>query len=58
MKAKAKASVETKAPFPATAGERGAAAAKVMSKALLAEHKRWKMPFISWKDGKVVKVKV
>jgi hypothetical protein len=37
--------------------ERDKAAAKAMSKALLAEHKRWNMPFISWKNGKVVSVK-
>ena len=28
-----------------------------MSKALLAEHKRWNMPFITWKNGKMVSVK-
>lgn len=33
---------------------RGQAAAKVMTKELRAEHKRWKMPLLSWKDGKVV----
>ena len=37
--------------------ERDKAAAKAMSKALLAEHKRWNMPFITWKNGKVVSVK-
>ncbi|NQX01642.1 hypothetical protein HQ447_13375 [bacterium] len=47
----------TAPPTPTAADERGNAAAKAMSKALLAEHKRWKMPFISWKNGKVVSVK-
>ncbi len=42
---------------PLTPDERDKAAAKAMSKALLAEHKRWKMPFITWKNGKVVSVK-
>lgn len=40
-----------------TPDERDKAAAKAMSKALLAEHKRWNMPFITWKNGKVVSVK-
>lgn len=39
-------------------GTRGLAAAKAMSKALREEHRRWKMPLLIWKDGKVVKIKV
>ncbi len=36
---------------------RGQAAAKLMAKELRAEHKRWNMPLLSWKDGKVVATK-
>ena len=43
--------------LPMTPDERDRAAAKAMSKALRAEHKRWNMPFVSWKDGKIVMVK-
>lgn len=57
MKAKALSTAKTAAPPPTAADERGIAAAKAMSKALLAEHKRWNMPFITWKNGKVVSVK-
>ena len=58
MKVKATAATtRTAPPVPTAADERGSAAAKAMSKALLAEHKRWNMPFITWKDGKVVSVK-
>jgi hypothetical protein len=50
---------DSKAPpkTPLTADERDQAAAKAMSKALLAEHKRWNMPLIVWKNGKIVSVK-
>ncbi|WAC18284.1 hypothetical protein OVA24_13675 [Luteolibacter sp. SL250] len=58
MKAKANATADTGARFPTTPEERGIAAAKPMSKALLEEHRRWNMPFITWKNGKVVSVKV
>jgi hypothetical protein len=51
------ATTKTTPPAPTAADERGNAAAKAMSKALLAEHKRWNMPFITWKNGKVVSVK-
>lgn len=51
------ATTKTTSPAPTAADERGIAAAKAMSKALLAEHKRWNMPFITWKNGKVVSVK-
>ena len=34
---------------------RGQAAAKVMAKELVAEHKRWKMPLLSWENGKIFK---
>ena len=33
------------------------AAAKLMAKELTAEHKRWNLPLLSWKDGKVVATK-
>ena len=33
---------------------RSQAAAKIMAKQLRAEHKRWNMPLLTWKDGKVV----
>jgi hypothetical protein len=36
---------------------RSQAAAKIMTKQLRAEHKRWNMPLLTWKDGKVVAVK-
>lgn len=36
---------------------RGHAAAKAMAKELRAEHKRWNLPLLSWKDGKVVATK-
>jgi len=58
MKAKANTDAGTKPRFPTTPEERGIAAAKAMSKALLEEHKRWNMPFITWKNGKVVSVKI
>ena len=36
---------------------RGQAASKAMAKELRAEHKRWNLPLLSWKDGKVVSTK-
>ena len=36
---------------------RGQAAAKAMAKELRAEHKRWNLPLLSWKNGKVVATK-
>jgi hypothetical protein len=42
---------------PITAVQRGQAAAKAMAKELRAEHKRWNLPLLSWKDGKVVATK-
>ena len=33
-------------------------AAKKMAHELRAEHGRWKMPLLTWKDGKVVSVKL
>lgn len=36
---------------------RSQAAAKAMAKELHAEHKRWNLPLLSWKDGKVVATK-
>jgi hypothetical protein len=40
-----------------TSEERGLLAAKKMARELRAEHRRWKMPLLTWKDGKVVAVK-
>ena len=37
---------------------RSQAAAKVMAKELRAEHKRWNLPMLSWKNGKVVATKL
>ncbi len=36
---------------------RNEAAAKIMAKELRAEHKRWNMPLLTWKNGKVVATK-
>ena len=36
---------------------RSQAAAKLMAKYIRAEHKRWNLPLLSWKDGKVVATK-
>ncbi len=44
-------------PQPMTPVQRGQAAAKIMAKELRAEHKRWNMPLLSWKDGKIVATK-
>ena len=41
-------------PPPSTAVQRGETAAKAMARALRAEHKHWKLPLLTWKDGKVV----
>jgi hypothetical protein len=41
-----------------TSKERGLLAAKKMARELRAEHKRWGLPLLTWKDGKVVAVKV
>jgi hypothetical protein len=52
-----------KAPASRSANEqpafvvRGQAAAKAMARELRAEHKRWNLPLLSWKDGKVVATK-
>jgi chemotaxis regulatin CheY-phosphate phosphatase CheZ len=54
---KGKPSTSKAARKPMTAVERGQAAAKLMSKELRAEHKRWNLPLLSWKDGKVVATK-
>ena len=45
-------------PESLTAVERGQAAAKAMAKELRAEHKRWNLPLLSWKNGKVVATKL
>lgn len=41
-----------------TAVQRGLAAAKTMARNLTAEHKRWQMPLLTWKQGQVVKIQV
>ena len=35
--------------------QRGLIAAQAMAKALEAEHKRWGLPLLTWKDGKVAR---
>lgn len=43
------------APSPKTKpDDRDRAAAKLMDKALRSEHRRWNMPLLAWKDGKIV----
>jgi hypothetical protein len=54
---KTKPSKTKAAPQPMTAVQGGQAAAKAMAKELRAEHKRWNLPLLSWKDGKVVATK-
>ena len=44
-------------PRELTSEERGLLAAKKMARELRAEHRRWKMPLLTWQDGKVVAVK-
>ncbi|WP_265594644.1 hypothetical protein [Haloferula sp. BvORR071] len=39
-----------------TPGQRGLLAALAMAKALEEEQKRWGLPLLTWKDGKVVEV--
>ncbi len=34
---------------------RGAAAAKAMTESLTAEQKRWNMPLLGWKNGKITR---
>jgi hypothetical protein len=54
----ARPSVELPAePREINSEERGLLAAKKMARELRAEHRRWKMPLLTWKDGKVVAVK-
>lgn len=54
---KAKPNTSKAAPKNLTPVQRGQAAAKAMAKELRAEHKRWNLPLLSWKDGKVVATK-
>lgn len=44
-------------PTALTAVQRGEAAAKLMARELRAEHKRWNLPLLSWKDGKIIATK-
>ncbi len=44
-------------PKELTPVQRGEAAAKLMAKELRAEHKRWNLPLLSWKNGKIVATK-
>jgi hypothetical protein len=55
MKPTVKSPAPVKAPHPSIL--RGQAAAKAMAKELRAEHKRWNLPLLSWKNGKVVATK-
>lgn len=56
-------STETAATAPRISKEqsefiaRTRAAAKLMAKELTAEHRRWNLPLLSWKNGKVVATK-
>jgi len=34
--------------------ERGRLAAKAMAKELVTDHRRWNLPILSWKNGKIV----
>lgn len=54
---KGKPSTSKAAPKTITAVERDKAAAKAMAKELRAEHKRWNLPLLSWKDGRGVATK-
>ncbi len=54
---KGKLSTFKAATKPMTAVQRGQAADQAMAKELRAEHKRWKLPLLSWKNGKVVATK-
>lgn len=45
------------APKELTPVQRGEAAAKLMAKRLRAEHKRWNVPLLSWKDGNIFATK-
>jgi len=38
-----------------TTVQHGRTAARVMAEELVAEHKRWRMPLLSWENGKIVK---
>lgn len=57
MKRATKNSEPASASDELTSKERGLLAAKKMARELRAEHRRWKMPLLTWKDGKVVEVK-
>lgn len=50
-------SISKAPPQAMTAVQRGQAAAKAMAKELRADHKRWNLPLLSWKNGKVVATK-
>jgi len=41
-------------PGSLTPVERGRLAAKAMAKELVTDHKRWNLPLLSWKKGKIV----
>jgi hypothetical protein len=57
MKPESKSADVSTEPRELTPEERGLLAAKKMARELRAEHRRWKMPLLTWKDGKVVAVK-
>lgn len=56
MKTQPKHPKQPTAPKAVSAEERGLAAAKAMSKALKAEHKRWGMPLLAWNKGRIIRV--
>ncbi|MCW1915607.1 hypothetical protein OJ996_18625 [Luteolibacter sp. GHJ8] len=41
-----------------TPGQRGLLAAQVMAKDLEASHKRWGLPLLTWRNGKIIEVKI
>jgi hypothetical protein len=45
------------APKELSPVQRGEAAAKLMAKELRAEYKRWNLPLLSWKNGKIIATK-
>jgi len=44
-----------KAPSPSSDPQTRRAAARAMAESLTAEQKRWNMPLLGWKDGKITK---
>lgn len=57
MKSNVKSPSPEKAEAPMTAVDRGKIAVKAMTKNLTAEHKRWNMPLLVWKNDKTISVR-